>query len=78
MFGGNLAHSEISPGVWGMTSGDGNSNGEIDNVDKDDIWHTDNGTTGYLPGDFNMDGTVDNVELNYWDPNSGKGCGVPD
>ena len=78
VFGGNLAHSELAPGVWGMTSGDGNSDGEIDNVDKDDIWHPDNGTTGYLPGDFNMDGTVDSDDLNFWDPNSGKGGGVPD
>ena len=78
VYGGDLGYGELSPGVWGMLSGDGDANGEVDNKDKDDVWELDQGTTDYLPGDFNMDGTVDSSDLDFWDPNSGKGSGVPE
>ncbi len=78
VFGGNLAHSELATGVWGMMSGDGNGDGEVDNVDKDDIWIPEQSSIGYLPGDYDMNGAVNNDDLNLWDTNSGKGSGVPD
>lgn len=78
VFGGGLAHKELVSGVWGMMSGDGNADGEVDNKDKDDVWEPDEAATGYLPGDFNLDGIVDSNDLNYWDPNGGKASGVPE
>ncbi len=78
VFGGNLAHSELTTGVWGMMSGDGNGDGEVDNVDKDDIWVPEQSSIGYLSGDYDMNGAVNNDDLNLWDTNSGKGSGVPD
>jgi hypothetical protein len=78
VFGGDLAHSELTTGVWGMISGDGNGDGEVDNVDKDDIWVPEESSIGYLSGDYDLSGAVNNVDLNLWDTNSGKGSGVPD
>ncbi len=78
VFGGNLAHSELATGVWGMMSGDGNGDGEVDNVDKDDIWIPEQSSIGYILGDYDMSGAVNNDDLNLWDTNSGKGSGVPD
>lgn len=66
--------NEISPGIWGMVSADGNANGQVDNSDKDESWSTENGMNGYLKGDFNLDTQVNQSDLsNYWEMNAGKG-----
>ena len=79
VYGGANTHKEISAGVWGMMSGDGNGSGQTDNKDKNDVWIIQAGTgSGYHAGDFNMNGTVDNTDnTDYWRPNSGKGSQLP-
>ncbi|GAB4326131.1 MAG: hypothetical protein Kow00127_18920 [Bacteroidales bacterium] len=77
VYGGKSAHKELAPGIWGMISGDGNHDFQVDNKDKDEVWATENGQTGYLFGDFNRDGTVDQTDLtNYWKPNAGRGVQI--
>ncbi|MCF8404845.1 MAG: hypothetical protein K9H58_12925 [Bacteroidales bacterium] len=77
VWGGKNAHKEISPGVWGMISGDGNQDFQVDNTDKNEVWQPELGLTGYYFGDFNRDGTVDMTDLNdYWKPNSGSGAKI--
>lgn len=79
VYGGMLAHKELSPGMWGMIGGDGNSDGVISNQDKIDIWINQAGYSGYIQGDFNLDGEVSNPDkLEMWLPNSGLGSQVPD
>ncbi|MCD4747596.1 MAG: hypothetical protein K8R58_14975 [Bacteroidales bacterium] len=77
--GGTLAQKEVAPGIWGMFCGDGDANGQIGNLDKNDVWIPQAGNSGYYPGDFSMNGQVDNIDKNdYWVPNSGSGSQVPD
>jgi len=77
-YGGSNAHKEIAGGIWGMISGDGNADGQVNNGDKNDVWKPQSGTSGYKAGDFTMNGQVDNVDKNdYWKPNSGKSSQVP-
>ncbi|MCF8369068.1 MAG: hypothetical protein K9G76_08485 [Bacteroidales bacterium] len=72
-FGGSNGQKEIAPGLWAMFSGDGNADGEINNLDKDDIWINHFGNAGYFSGDFNLNGQVDQIDLNFqWQSNSGK------
>lgn len=76
--GNSLAHKEIGPGVWGMVSGDGNANGQVDNVDKNDIWVPQAGLSGYYAGDFSMNGQVDNADkIDLWSVNSGRSSQAP-
>ena len=64
--------------VWGMVSGDGNGNGQVQNNDSENIWKPDNGTSGYKSSDFNLNGQVQNNDNEtYWKPNNGKGSQVP-
>jgi hypothetical protein len=71
--GGANAQKELEPGIWGMITGDGLCDEQIDNKDKDDIWLLQYGLGGYYSGDFNMNGQVDNSDLNlFWDSNVGK------
>lgn len=57
-------------GKMTMISGDANSDGQINPVDKNDFWRIENGQTfNYLntKADFNMDGSVNPVDKNaYW------------
>jgi len=76
-YGGSNAHKEISPGVWGMISGDGDANGQVNNADKNDVWKPQSGSSGYKAGDFSMNGQVDNVDkIEIWKGNSGKSSQV--
>jgi uncharacterized protein (TIGR02145 family) len=78
VYGGVNGHKQIAGGVWAMVSGDGDSNGNVNNADKIDVWKPQSGNSGYLNGDFNMNGQVDNVDKNeYWKPNSGRSSQVP-
>ncbi|MBN1339155.1 MAG: right-handed parallel beta-helix repeat-containing protein, partial [Bacteroidales bacterium] len=78
-FGGLNAHKELSPGLWGMAGADGNSDGQINNGDKIDVWSPQAGTGGYKQGDFNLDAQVNNSDkIDIWIPNTGMGGQVPD
>jgi hypothetical protein len=72
-YGGSLSHAEIEPGIWGMVSGDGNNDGEINNLDKDDVWVFENNQTGYFLGDYDMNSQVNSSDESLlWKANSGK------
>jgi len=76
-YGGVNAHKQVGAGIWGMISGDGNADGQINNNDKNDVWKPEAGLSGYKPGDFSMNGQVDNVDKNdLWKANSGKSSQV--
>lgn len=77
-FGGVNGHKEIAAGIWGMISGDGDSDGQITSGDKIEVWGSQTGLSGYLGGDFNMNGNTDNTDkVQYWAPNAGFGQQVP-
>jgi hypothetical protein len=72
-YGDSNGHIEIVTGVWGMASGDADANGEVDNKDKNEIWKTQMGNSGYFKGDFDMNGSVDiNDKIDKWKLNSGN------
>jgi len=78
VYGGVNGHKQIATGIWAMVSGDGDSNGNVNNADKIDVWKPQSGNAGYLNGDFNMNGQVDNVDKNeFWKINSGRSSQVP-
>ena len=78
VLGGSSCYKELSPGVWGMISGDADANGIVTEPDIQSFWNEEVGTQGYLPTDFNMDIQVDNVDKNaYCLPNIGISSQVP-
>jgi hypothetical protein len=77
-FGGATGCREVGPGKWGMAGGDGDSDGQVTNADKIEVWMVQSGLSGYLEGDYNLDAQVNNEDkLDTWKPNSGMGCQVP-
>ncbi len=76
---GTLPQKEIVPGIWGLYSGDGNSDGDIDVLDKVNIWKSQAGEAAYLNGDFNMDCNVDNIDKNdIWESNKDRVSQIPE
>jgi hypothetical protein len=72
--GGAFSQKQLAPGIWGMISGDGNADGQIDNRDKNEIWYEQEGSSGYFSGDFNMNSQVDQDDkIVKWQYNVGKG-----
>ncbi|MBI9039280.1 MAG: right-handed parallel beta-helix repeat-containing protein [Bacteroidales bacterium] len=79
VYGGAAAHKEIGNGIWGMIGGDGDANGQIDILDKDDVWKIQAGNSGYQSGDFTTEMQVDNKDKNdIWLFNIGNGTQVPE
>lgn len=77
-FGGLISQKQIGNGIWGMVSGNGLPDDQLNNNDKNDIWTLQYGTAGYWTGDFDMNGQVDSDDkVNLWAPNIGKGSLVP-
>ncbi len=75
---GNNAQCSLGGGKYGMYSGDGNSNGTINNADANAIWKRENGNIGYYNGDFDLNVGVNIVDKNsHWKQNSGKSSQVP-
>jgi hypothetical protein len=71
----------LEPGVFGMRSGDGNSDGGVDAFDRNTVWRPQNGTAWAYSkyGDFNLDGGIDALDLNLqWRPNNGTASQVPE
>jgi hypothetical protein len=78
IYGGALGALELGSGIWGMVSGDGNSDGTIDTNDKTEVWSIQAGFSGYLPADYNMNGNTGNRDKNdNWRPNLNKSEQVP-
>jgi len=72
--------AEVEPGVFAMRAGDGNKDGGIDALDRNNEWRPQNGTTWTYQklGDFNLDGGIDAIDRNlYWRPNNGTATQVP-
>jgi hypothetical protein len=68
-------------GAYGMIAGDGNSDGVINEFDRQFIWQPQNGTPWqyFKFGDFNLDGGIDALDLNsYWRINNGSMMQVPE
>ncbi len=79
VLGGAAGYSEIASGIWGMTSGDANADGMINETDKSTVWEPSGGLSGYLNADLNLDGQTDNVDKDqYWLPYVGQSTQVPD
>jgi len=77
-YGGLAGHKMLASGVWGMRSGDGNSDGETNITDKN-IWSYQVVHDGYSGSDFNLDLQINNIDKNdFWLPNSGMGSQVPE
>lgn len=77
-FGGPLAHKNLGGGIYGMAGGDGNSDGQTGNNDKNDVWAVQAGTGGYLQGDFNLDAEANNSDkIDVWVINGGRASQVP-
>ncbi|MCD4730928.1 MAG: endonuclease/exonuclease/phosphatase family protein [Bacteroidales bacterium] len=78
ILGFTQGYKEISPGIWGMVSGDANGDGLINQLDKV-IWINQAGNNGYLPADFNMDSQIDNLDKNvYWFLNQNYYSTIPE
>ncbi len=76
--GGTAGYKQLSGGVFGMVSGDGNANGIIETADRLNVWLQTAGNSGYLMGDFSLNGQVANQDKNsFWSPNLGKGSMIP-
>ncbi|RLD52865.1 MAG: hypothetical protein DRJ05_17040 [Bacteroidetes bacterium] len=74
VYGSSNAHKQIdtSPVRYGMASGDGIADGNIDITDKNNSWAPNAGKTGYHDGDFDMNGQTDNIDKNdSWFINNG-------
>lgn len=79
VFGGEDAHAEIAPGIWGMAASDGNADGTVNIIDKSDIWIMQVGLQGYLKGDYNLNTQIENSDKNdIWLPNVDKNSFIPD
>jgi hypothetical protein len=78
---GTLAQVELGgagSGIWGMPGGDGNRDGQVNNLDKLEVWIPQSGTSGYREGDFDLNGQVNNQDkVDIWKANGGKSCQVP-
>jgi hypothetical protein len=71
----------LESGIFGMRSGDGNSDAGVDALDRNTVWRPQNGTvwTYGKYGDFNLDGGIDALDLNLqWRPNNGTASQVPE
>jgi hypothetical protein len=79
VYGGSTGYNNLGPGIWGMSGGDGNCDGEINLLDKGPAWEQQAGEEGYNLNDHNMDGQADNQDKDdYLLPNIGKVCQVPE
>ncbi len=69
-----------SSGPYCLRSGDGNSDGGVDALDKNLIWRDENGSVWSYSkkGDFNLDGGIDALDLNlHWRPDNGVASQIP-
>ena len=77
-YGGANGHKELVSGIWGMTGGDGNADGQINMPDIINVWTWQAGNSGFLSGDFTMESQVNNIDKNeIWLPNNGDGAQPP-
>jgi len=62
-----------------MLAGDGNQDGMVDNLDKNDKWYIEFNSLGYFSGDYNRNSQVDPSDLiQNWNENAGNSSKVPE
>ncbi|MCD4664670.1 MAG: hypothetical protein K8R68_05310 [Bacteroidales bacterium] len=77
-YGGTSAQKQLATGIWGLISGDGDGDGEIQLSDKVNVWELQAGRAGYLEGDYILNGEVSNQDKDdYWLPNLGSSSYIP-
>ena len=70
---------QLGSNIYGMVSGDANSDGIVDLLDRIQLWVPYAGSVGYLNGDMNMDGQINNSDKNdLWFNNLFIDAQVPD
>ncbi|MGC8866530.1 MAG: hypothetical protein ACP5O2_12540, partial [Bacteroidales bacterium] len=69
-YGGSAGYKEIGSGIFGMVSGDVDSDGNVLSFDFNQ-WTNDFGNTGYQNSDCDLDGNVFSSDFNYWSNNFG-------
>ncbi|MBN2173934.1 MAG: hypothetical protein JW731_07375 [Bacteroidales bacterium] len=75
---GPNAQIYLDNGIYGMKCGDCNADGIVNNLDRQNAWESDAGSSGYNKADVNLDGEVNNVDMNdYWLPNIESVTQVP-
>ena len=58
---------------------DADGDGEIQPLNKINVWNIQTGTTGYIESDYNLNGQVNNLDKNdFWFNNNGKMTYIPD
>ncbi|MCF8379450.1 MAG: PKD domain-containing protein [Bacteroidales bacterium] len=80
VYGGSIGYKQIGndPVRFGMVSGDGDGNGQIQWFLDKSVWGSGSGQRNYLNGDYDMDGQVKNQDKNdVMHPNLGKGSAIP-
>jgi hypothetical protein len=65
-YGGINSQKQLSTGVWGMITGDGNLDNVVNNADKTSSWIPFTGKKGYNKGDFNLNGNTNNQDKNVF------------
>jgi len=79
VYGGPIGYTEILTGTWGLSGGDGDANGIVENTDKTSVWAPAAGTKGYKSSDFNLSRQTNNPDKNdVWLKNIGKESQVPE
>ena len=77
--GGIAGYKVLKEGVYGLVSGDGNADGNINTVDILQTWEIKAGSNVYHPGDYNCDTQIDNVDKDiFWLPNRIFSSQVPE
>lgn len=75
----NQGQKHLGNNIYGMTGGDGITNGVIDQEDKTERWNVQAGEAGYHDADFNLNKHVDNPDkVDIWLPNQGSTSQIPD
>ena len=75
----NDGHKLLGNGIYGMIGGDGFTDGNINSIDKTNIWKNQACEEGYKEGDFNLNKQVSNPDKNkIWKPNLNSSTQLPD
>lgn len=78
VYGAETGHKLLENGIWGMVSGDANSDGFVNSLDKYS-WSLETGLNGYLIGDINLDGEINNIDKNdFWIINDQRNSKIPE
>ena len=74
----NSGQKNLGGGAYGMTAGNANGDGAIDDADKT-VWQGQAGTAGYRSADLNMNGQVTNQDKNeLYIQNEGVSSQIPE